>query len=430
MRFCIVSVKKFFFLLITLSFILSCSSGSERPFEIIEGQALEKTSYEKPPILNSSTLLPNSILSGPLHEIRAKVKNDGLENEFIIDSEFGIFKAHRTDFVYERVREIYAIGELNKITRSDAFAQGIAKAATSPLRALKGLFTKPIKTLSQAVRGVGSIFSQAGELIKGKRSDLDGSIARELVGFGEIKRSIADVLNVDAYSTNPILQEGMGEVAWSGYAGGIGLKPLTSQIGGDVGFAISGLKNSQALKSFYNSRSPEILRKKNRNLMKEMAVRKDITNSFLNHNWFSPRHESVIVEVLSNLEDAANHDDFFVHASNSKGEEDSIFMMRLAEAILGFNQNVSKIKYFKRLNSILILFTEDGRAVVILPADYLIWSLESSIIADQRVDNGLKKELWLTGSISKKAKLEFELRGWKVILSEGLLLPRLPVNNK
>ena len=34
---------------------------------------------------HSSTLLPNSILSGPLHEIRAKVKNDGLENEFIID---------------------------------------------------------------------------------------------------------------------------------------------------------------------------------------------------------------------------------------------------------------------------------------------------------------------------------------------------------
>ena len=373
-------------------------------------------------------MLPESILSGPLHNIREKVINDGLENEFIIDTEFGEFIAHRTDFVSERISEVYAIDELNKVTRSDAFAQGIAKAATSPLRAIKGLFTRPGKTISQAVKGIGSVFKQAGELVRGKRSELDGSIAREIVGFGEIKRSIADVLNVDAYSTNPILQEGMGEVAWAGYAGGVGLRPLTSQIGGDVGSAISGLKNTQTLKSFYNSKSPEILRTNNRKLMAEMGVSKEITNQFLDHKWLSPRHESVIVEVLSNLKAADNQDAFFLHASSSKGEEDSIFMMRLAEAILGFDQNVSTIKYFKRLNSVLMIYTIDGREVVILPADFLIWSLEASIIADQFSKNNLKKELWLTGSISKRARIEFVARGWGIILSEGLLLPRLPAN--
>tara|TARA_A100001015_G_C15044528_1_gene742573 strand:- start:1100 stop:2374 length:1275 start_codon:yes stop_codon:yes gene_type:complete len=417
-----------FYLIIFVVILYGCSSGSEKPFRKIDGYALTKTIYETPPIFKASKLLPNSILSGPLHNIRENVRNDGLENEFIIDSEFGEFIAHRTDFVSERISEVYAIDELNKVTRTDAFAQGIAKAATSPFRAVKGLFTRPGKTISQTVKGVGSVFKQAGELVKGKRSELDGSIARELVGFGKIKRSIADVLNVDAYSTNSTLQEGMGEVAWSGYAGGVGLRPFTSQIGGDVGSAISGLKNSQALKSFYNSKSPEILRRNNRKLMIEMGVSKEIIAEFLDHKWLSPRHESVIVEVLSYLKDADNQDDFFIHASSSKGEEDSIFMMRLAEATLGFDQNVSAIRYFKRLNGVLMFYTIDGREVVILPADFLIWSLEASIIADQLSNNNLKKEIWLTGSISKRARVEFESRGWSIILSEGLLLPRLPAN--
>ena len=414
--------------MLSVVLLYGCSSGSEKPFRKIDGYALTKTIYETPPSFNASELLPKSILSGPLHDIREKVINDGLENEFIIDSEFGEFIAHRTDFVSERISEVYAIDELNKVTRSDAFAQGIAKAATSPLRAIKGLFTRPGKTISQTVKGVGSVFKQAGELVRGKRSELDGSIAREIVGFGEIKRSIADVLNVDAYSTNSTLQEGMGEVAWAGYAGGIGLRPLTSQIGGDVGSAISGLKNTQTLKSFYNSKSPEILRTNNRKLMVEMGVSKEIINQFLDHKWVSPRHESVMVEVLSNLKEADNQDAFFLHASSSKGEEDSIFMMRLAEAILGFDQNVATIKYFKRLNGILMIYTIDGREVVILPADFLIWSLEASIIADQFSKNNLKRELWLTGSISKRARIEFETRGWSIILSEGLLLSRLPAN--
>ena len=75
--------------MLSVVLLYGCSSGSEKPFRKIDGYALTKTIYETPPSFNASELLPKSILSGPLHDIREKVINDGLENEFIIDSEFG-----------------------------------------------------------------------------------------------------------------------------------------------------------------------------------------------------------------------------------------------------------------------------------------------------------------------------------------------------
>ena len=41
-----------------------------------------------------------------------------------------------------------------------------------------------------------------------------------------------------------------------------------------------------------------------------------------------------------------------------------------------------------------MFYTIDGREVVIIPADFMIWSLEASIIADQLSNNNLKKEIY------------------------------------
>lgn len=414
-----------FILIFSVNIVLSgCAVKYEDAAESFSNERIADDIYEERPIFNASELLPNSLLSGPLHQVEEMVSNDGRENTFSIRSEFGLINAHRTDFVAERVREVYAIAELTKITRSDAFSQGVAKAATSPLRALKSIATAPVSTVKRTVKGLGSIFSQAGELVKGRRGELDGSVARELVGFSEIKREIASALDVDAYSTNTILQEGIGEVAWAGFAGGVGLKPITSQIGGDAATAISGLKNAQTLKSFHNSKSPEILRNNNRSRLKSMSINSDIITSFLNHPWFSPRHETVIVEALFGLDGVENRGDFLEQALRSRSEERSIFLMRQAESILGFHQNVAPIKVLRRTNSTLLFFTQDGRAVSILPTDHLLWSLSSSIIADQDVFSGLIKELWITGTISNKARFEFQKRGWQIRIGLERLLPR------
>ena len=163
------------------------------------------------------------------------------------------------------------------------------------------------------------------------------------------------------------------------------------------------------------SQSPEALRDLNRNTLERLGAPDDSIDIFINHPWLSPRHETVIVAALAGMEGAANHAAFLEQVVVSESEQQSIFLMRQAEAILGFHQNVAPVGRLERVNRIVLLHTIDDRAVMVLPADHLLWSLGASLIADQTVSPRLKRELWLTGSISARAKAEFERRGWRVM---------------
>ena len=393
---------------------LSSCGGGAAPAPEPDNPNLADTAYEPLPSFRASDLLPREIMNGERHTISETVENDGYENRYTIESDFGTFTAHRTDYVGERVREVYAIEELNNITRSDAFAQGVGQAATSPFRALKGVATEPVETVTGVVRGVGALFSQAGEMVTGTRGELEGSAAEELVGFGAVKREVAGMLSVDPYTTNALLQEGLGEVSWAGFAGGLSLAPLTASVGGAAGVALSGLQNSQTLNSLVKSQSPEALRDINRERMEGMGIEEELTETFLQHPWLSPRHETVIVAALMNMGDVANRDAFFQEAVISRSEQQSIFIMRLAEATLGFHQNVAVVKRFERSNRQVLLYTADNRVISILPADHLVWGLGASLIADQVGESGQDREFWLTGTISSRARSEFSQRGWRV----------------
>lgn len=384
-----------------------------------EGAATVSEQYEAPPLFKASDLLAEDLISGELHRVLETVENNGYENRYIIESDFGTFIAHRTDFVPERVQEIYALAELEKISRTDAFAQGVAQAATSPFRALKGFATEPVGTVTGAVRGVGALFSQAGEMVTGSRGELEDSAARELIGFGEIKREISELLDVDPYTTNQVLQDRIGDVAWAGFAGGLSLAPLTAQVGGGVGTALSGLQNSRTLNALLTSQSPEALRDINRERLTEMGVDADLIESFVEQPWLSPRHETTIVAALMSIEGAETYDAVVEQSLISESEEQSVFLMRQAEALLGFHQNVAPLTGFGRRETHVLAYTSDGRTICVLPADHLTWSASTSLIAEQMSENSQAGELWLTGSISDRAQSAFERRGWVVRAAES-----------
>lgn len=394
--------------------LAGCGSTPPEP-PMAESTNLADTAYEPLPTFAAPDLLPEDLLTSDLHDIEIAVENDGYENRYVILSDFGSFTAHRTDYVPERVQEVYAIQELNKITRSEAFAQGVAQAATSPFRALRSLATEPVGTVTGVFKGVGALFSQAGEMVTGSRGELEESAAKELVGFGEIKREIAELLEIDPYTTNPILQEGMNDVAWAGFAGGLSLAPLTAQVGGGVGTALSGLQNSRTLNSLLTSQSPEALRDFNRNTLQRLGASDEAIDIFINHPWLSPRHETVIVAALAGLQGTSNYDAFLEQVVVSESEQQSAFLMRQAEHILGYHQNIGPVLRLERVNRMVMLSTVDKRAVMVMPADHLLWSLGASLIADQTVAPELARELWVTGTISTRAQSEFERRGWKVM---------------
>ena len=78
----------------------------------------EQPSYETPQVLQANDVVPGDLLKSDLYTIEDEVVTYGYTNTYQINSKFGIFTAHGNEMLLQRIQEIRAIQELNKIKNS------------------------------------------------------------------------------------------------------------------------------------------------------------------------------------------------------------------------------------------------------------------------------------------------------------------------
>ena len=176
-------------------------------------------------------------MQGPHHTIREQVRTFSGMNEFVIDSEFGLFPADGNEMLVRRLKEVYAIAQLKEVSRGDQFKDALVTAAKSPLNAAKNIVRDPVKAISSVPKGVMKFMDRAGDSIKnigkkGDGNDQDGSKAEQLIGYSKVKRKLAVELGVDPYSTNAVLQKELDGIAWATWAGGFAFRAATLPISG------------------------------------------------------------------------------------------------------------------------------------------------------------------------------------------------------
>ena len=110
---------------------VSCFAQSE-PVEAGNGN-----SFEELPELKASEILRPEFLKGPHFTLRESVPTSSGTNQFVIDSDYGVFEVDGNEMVVRRVREVGAIAELKDVSRTDQFKDSLAAAATGPLNGAK-----------------------------------------------------------------------------------------------------------------------------------------------------------------------------------------------------------------------------------------------------------------------------------------------------
>src|SRR6266478_607274 len=88
--------------------------------------------FEELPELKASEILKPEILKGPYHTVREPVPTSAGMNQFVIDSDFGVFDADGNEMLLRRVKEVYAIAQLKDVSRTDQFKQSLLTAAQGP----------------------------------------------------------------------------------------------------------------------------------------------------------------------------------------------------------------------------------------------------------------------------------------------------------
>ena len=403
---------------------LGCAQPSPAPLEETPRISSIETSgtFEQLSPVKANDQFSSDLLKTPHYQILNEVTRDDMTYVYTIESTFGKLEARGEMMLRNRIREIQALIELENISSPEAFGTGVANTIMSPFSFLWDMATEPKDTAQSIPEGLSRTMNRMGEMFKGERGTFEESETKELLGFSLAKRQIAAHLGVDVYSSNPILQEKLTNVAWAAYAGGMGSRLLTIPVTGPLGFALMGTTFSATMNDLVRDSTPEDLRHLNRQLLLNMGAKEPLIEQFLNHPWYSPRHETVLVHALVEMTEVGHRGRFLEMAILAQSEEDALFFQQLAEMMANYHHSVITIDELLLLDQEFIVgFTTDHSLVAMLPYPRLLWTKPvahaAAIILSvwQSMSHKVQRaELWHTGYLTTRARQELEDRGFMI----------------
>ena len=377
--------------------------------------------YEAPPIFQASKLFPPGLVKGPNHQVDERVLNDGYMNHYQIHTRFGDLDATSTTALKIRIDEANALAAMEKVKGTAEFSRYLVQGGKDTLAGAKALITSPVKTVSGAASGVGKLFERAGSNLFGDPpSDTEDNRIENLIGFSSTKRDYAAEFGVDPYSSNPVLQKRLDEIAWAGYGGKITASAALSLVSGGAGAAISTAKTSNWLDGIPLKATPADLRARNRKNLAAMGVSPEVADLYLSNTVYSPVQQTKLVNALAEMQGVADRGQFVRFAVLTRDEEVAFFRTRQAAMYARFHKRVSRIKQFVPVGELAAARLADGTLVFCAPLDHLAWTQTMAnyvLAANQNVTAapGIKvKQLWVAGTVSPLAVAALEQHGWKI----------------
>jgi hypothetical protein len=392
--------------------------------------------FEAPRTFKASELLKPSQIKGPHYTVASAVKTEGYLHVFDITSDYGALEAEGHAMLLMRLHEVGALAELDKVSKSEVFlksagtsvlnvGKGVASAVKDPGATAKGigagvkrfgtnLGRKAKRTTEKAVDDVTNDDPKAEGADKSttdKAAAAGTGMAYSVLGVNSAARKWAQKVGVDPYTTNPILKKALTDIGQIDTAGGIAAKIVVP-----IPMVVSG---TASVGNLVWAKDPEELLKINEQIFKDLGVGGDVIKQLYLSKGFSLSLHTRFATNLAELR-VPGCADYVATAAESDTEREALFFVEGAEMLARFHKTAPVVAVLPDSRA-LVAKTRDGRAVVMLPVDWVRWTeaYEKALAEVETRAKGelgaTKLELRMTGTMSAVAKKEMAARGWSVV---------------
>jgi hypothetical protein len=377
------------------------------------------TTFESAGLVEAKMFLPEDLLKGQLHSVGPQAENDGLVNTYFLYSGNNAFEVTTGLALRIRIRELYAIDKLRGMSKTDEFTKALKAAGKQKVDSVVGLVKDPIGTLKRVPKGASRFFGRIGESMKGGGSEGEGKALENITGVQKAKVALAAKLGVSPYSTNQELQEQLTNTANAMAGGGLVVSAALMPLG-----AVNTVLNTnQTLQQTLVSSTPEDLRITNRKKLFALGVTRENADEFLMHPWYSPWHETIIVDALATI--GRDPTRFLERACRALTEEDANYFQRLAQILARYHKTKTPLSSIGLENDRVAAMDSNGTLVIPLSCDYAIWSelaaarVEAFAQLPQARSEIKGLALWVDGKVSERAAQELKNR--KIDLATDVL---------
>jgi hypothetical protein len=396
--------------------------------------AQPKGSFETVPSLAGTELAPAALLQGPLHTVAEPVALEGFFGRFVIESKFGSFSILGVNMLGVRVNELRAIEALQEVQKSQAFQDSLARAAQAPIQLVQSAVTNPIGTVENVGQGLGNVLGRIGFLARSSAqsavdstsnvapapSGLPPAPAGEATpsaftgdpfGYNKARRDWARQLNIDPYTSNPVLRPLLDNASAASFAGSFAINTAigAASMGANlvIGF------DTDVRDAVWNQ-PPVDLARQNESRLLAMGVGGRTTRDFLRNRWFTPSLQTALVVALAKMGGVAGAESVIQVASRVQGETHVRFLVESVRMLARFHEKEARLAKLRMSNMVPVGIEEDGTPVAAAAIDYAYWDKAAAEFAHRKELKGKRRVLLVAGMASNQAKQEFNKAGFEI----------------
>lgn len=153
----------------------------------------------------------------------------------------------------------------------------------------------------------------------------------------------------------------------------------------------------------------------------KLGVPLKLRKRLLGHDFYSPRHSTILVKALTEIQNAQGLELFIQEAVKAESEIDALTFQQIAELFANYHKTEQKIIEILIHKGLPMGYTQQGTVIVVFPLDYFRWTpFGENLIRDigsAESHQKLKfknKVAWVTGFVSPLAKSNLDKLGFDI----------------
>ena len=412
---------------------LSCLLAAGSLAAAAPAVAQAKYAFEPSPVLAGSELAAPALLKGPLHTVAEPVTLDGNFGRFIIESKFGRFVVVGENMLAMRVHELAAIQALQEVQSSQAFQDALLRSASAPIQFVQSAFTDPLGTAENVGQGLGTVLGRIGFLARSTAqtvadsttasgpaataSGVPGPATGEQApsgfmgdpfGYNKARRDWARQLNIDPYTTNPVLRPLLDNAARASFAGSFAVNTTLGAVSMGANMVVE--FDTTVRDAVWNKPALDLARDNEAQLI-ALGVNPRTTRDFIRNRWFTPTMQTALATALAGIGRVEGVESVIQVASQLDGETRVRFLVDSIRMLKQFNEKEGRIVKLRMSNLVPVGVEPDGTLVIAAALDYADWDPAAAEFAQRKDLKGKRRIALVAGQVSRRATQEFEKAG-------------------
>jgi len=389
--------------------------------------------HESPPMLAGSALAPAALLKGSLHTVAEPVALEGFFGRFVIESKFGKFSVLGVNMLGVRVNELQAIQALQEVQTSQAFQDSLVRAASAPVQLVQSAVNNPLGTVENIGQGMGNVLGRVGFLARsGAMSVADSTTGRNTAptpsglppaptgeamppafngdpfGYNKARRDWARQLNIDPYTSNPVLRPLLDNASTASFAGSFAINTAISAVSMGANLVVG--FDTDVRDAVWNQ-PPVDLTRQNESRLLALGVSGRTTRDFLRNRWFTPSLQTALVIALAKMGSVPGMESVIQVAAQVQGETNVRFFIESVRMLGRFSEKEGPLVKLRMSNMVPVGVKKDGTLVVAVAIDYAWWDQAAADFVQRKDLKGKRRIVLVAGGASDRAKQEFDKAG-------------------